>query len=164
MDGLKGGLDWKKTGIDGVHTACSAKEAKRVLLNFEIDILLTDIEMPEENGISLLQWTKQRYPQIVGIFLTSHADFEYAREAIKLGGFDYILQPVRYEEVEQVLLRAVAEAKKMAQMKRLEHTTQIISKQRDVALELLVTKNSAENYVECEELFERLREMFGDTV
>lgn len=29
VDGLKGGLDWKKTGIDGVHTACSAKEAKR---------------------------------------------------------------------------------------------------------------------------------------
>ncbi len=160
VDGLKGGLDWKKIGIDRVHTACSAKEAKLVLLNFEIDILLTDIEMPEENGISLLQWTKQRYPQIVGIFLTSHADFEYAREAIKLGGFDYILQPVRYEEVEKVLLRAVAEAKKMAQMKRLEHTTQIISKQRDVALELLVTRSSAENYVECEELFERLREMF----
>lgn len=160
VENLRDGLSWQQLGIDTVYTACSAKEAKLVLSSFDVDILLTDIEMPEENGLSLMQWTKQRYPQVVGIFLTSHADFEYAREAIQVGGFDYILQPARNEEIERVLGRAVEEARKQNRMQRLEQTTQIISKQRDVALELLVTKSRAENYVECEELFDRLREMF----
>ena len=160
VNGLRDGIDWKEIGIDKVHTACSAKEAKLVLMNFDIEILLTDIEMPEENGMELLEWTKSRYPEIVAIFLTSHADFEYARQAIKLGSFDYILQPARYEDVQHVVERAVAEAKKNVHIKRLEEATQIISKQRDVALELMLTKSAAENYAEGEEIFKRLQEMF----
>jgi two-component system response regulator YesN len=54
--------------------------------------------MPEENGLSLFRWTMEKHPEVVGVFLTSHAEFEYAREAIRLGGFDYILQPARMEE------------------------------------------------------------------
>ena len=160
VNGLRDGIDWKASGIDEVHTACSAREAKLVLMNFDIEILLTDIEMPEENGMELLEWTKTRYPEIVAIFLTSHADFEYARQAIKLGSFDYILQPARYEDVQHVVERAVAEARKNVHIKRLEEATQIISKQRDVALELLRTKSEAENYAEGEEIFKRLQEMF----
>lgn len=160
VNGLRDGIDWKVAGIDEVHTACSAREAKLVLMNFDIEILLTDIEMPEENGMELLEWTKTRYPEIVAIFLTSHADFEYARQAIKLGSFDYILQPARYEDVQHVVERAVAEARKNVHIKRLEEATQIISKQRDVALELMLTKSEAENYAEGEEIFKRLQEMF----
>lgn len=160
VNGLRDGIDWKAAGIDEVHTACSAREAKLVLMNFDIEILLTDIEMPEENGMELLEWTKTRYPEIVAIFLTSHADFEYARQAIKLGSFDYILQPARYEDVQHVVERAVAEARKNVHIKRLEEATQSISKQRDVALELMLTKSEAENYAEGEEIFKRLQEMF----
>lgn len=160
VKGLRDGIDWKAAGIDEVHTACSAREAKLVLMNFDIEILLTDIEMPEENGMELLEWTKARYPEIVAIFLTSHADFEYARQALKLGSFDYILQPARYEDVQHVVERAVAEARKNVHIKRLEEATQIISKQRDVALELMLTKSEAENYAEGEEIFKRLQEMF----
>lgn len=160
VNGLRDGIDWKAAGIDEVHTACSAREAKLVLMNFDIEILLTDIEMPEENGMELLEWTKTRYPEIVAIFLTSHADFEYARQAIKLGSFDYILQPARYEDVQHVVERAVAEARKNVHIKRLEEATQIISKQRDVALELMLTKSEAENYAEVAEIFKRLQEMF----
>lgn len=160
VNGLRDGIDWKAAGIDEVHTACSAREAKLVLMNFDIEILLTDIEMPEENGMELLEWTKTRYPEIVAIFLTSHADFEYARQAIKLGSFDYILQPARYEDVQHMVERAVAEARKNVHIKRLEEATQIISKQRDVALELMLTKSEAENYAEGEEIFKRLQEMF----
>ena len=160
VNGLRDGIDWKAAGIDEVHTACSAREAKLVLMNFDVEILLTDIEMPEENGMEMLEWTKTRYPEIVAIFLTSHADFEYARQAIKLGSFDYILQPARYEDVQHVVERAVAEARKNVHIKRLEEATQIISKQRDVALELMLTKSEAENYAEGEEIFKRLQEMF----
>ena len=47
VKGLQDGIDWKAAGIDEVYTACSAREAKLVLMNFDIEILLTDIEMPD---------------------------------------------------------------------------------------------------------------------
>lgn len=103
VDSLKNGIRWKNLPVEQVYTACSAKEAKLVLMNFAVDVLISDIEMPEEDGISLCQWAKEKFHSLECIFLTSHADFEYAKKAIQMNSFDYILQPVRYEEVERAL-------------------------------------------------------------
>ena len=70
-------------------------------------MLLSENERPEEDGISLCRWENKEIADIEFIVLTSHADFEYAREAIRLGSFDYIMQPVRYEVVEKALLRVL---------------------------------------------------------
>ena len=53
VDSLKNGIHWEKLPVDKVYTACSAREAKLILKNFPVDVLLSDIEMPEEDGISL---------------------------------------------------------------------------------------------------------------
>ena len=159
VDGLKNGLNWERLQIEEVHTACSAREARLVLMNFDIHILLTDIEMPEEDGLALMQWAKEKNSSLVGIFLTSHADFDYAREAISMGGFDYILQPARYEDVEKTLMRAVEEARKVTAHKRLEASRKNIRKQRDVALELLLERHADNRTEECRELFTRIQEM-----
>lgn len=103
--GLLEGLHWKGLAIDSVYPAYSAQEARTVFSNYSIDILLCDIEMPQENGLSLLRWVVEYYPQTECIFLTSHAEFVYAQEAISLGSFDYILQPARYEEIESSIRR-----------------------------------------------------------
>ena len=63
--------------------------------------------MPIQNGLELFRWVKSHYPNVECIFLTSHSDFEYVQEALKLGGFDYILQPARYEEIEETIRRAI---------------------------------------------------------
>ncbi len=106
VSGLLNGLHWKELEIDDVYSACCAEEARRVFLSEQIDILLCDIEMPGENGLSLFRWVVQKFPQTECIFLTSHAEFSYAKEAISLGSFDYILQPARYEEIEASIQRA----------------------------------------------------------
>ena len=79
VESLKNGIQWGKLPVSQVYTACSAKEAKLVLRNFEVDVLVSDIEMPEENGLSLCRWAKEQFQEIECIFLTSHADFAYAR-------------------------------------------------------------------------------------
>lgn len=98
-------VDWKKLGIEQVYTADSASAARSILEEHPVDIMLTDIEMPGEDGISLQKWQAENYPHIICVFLTSHADFSYAREAIHNGAFDYILQPAEIPDVEEVVKR-----------------------------------------------------------
>ena len=107
LEDIKRRVDWDRLGIDNLYTANSASEAKQVVQKGRIDILVTDIEMPIENGIALSGWFRENYPQIPCIFLTAHADFSYAQNAIRNGGFDYILQPARTEEIEDVILRCM---------------------------------------------------------
>ncbi len=78
-------VDWERLGIDQVYTAGSAADARKILEECPIDIMLTDIEMPGEDGICLQKWQMEHYPHILCVFLTSHADFSYAREAIHNG-------------------------------------------------------------------------------
>ena len=159
-DSIASGINYKEIGIDEVHTAYCAMEARLVMLNFDIDILLTDIEMPEEDGLSLFRWTREKFSNIVGIFLTSHADFSYAREAIQMGGFDYILQPARYEDIKTVLERAVNEAHKKDRVKRLEKASEIIVDQRDSLMELFMLKVSAKEFDDANNLYDRMRSTF----
>lgn len=160
VESLRDGISWERLGIDEVFTACSAKEAKLLLVNFDVQILLTDIEMPEEDGLSLFRWTRERFPELVGIFLTSHAEFQYAQDAISLGGMDYILQPARYEEVERVLENAVQKVLQNDRIDRLRRVTKIIEQQRDSLLELLLARMDSGKEQENAELFQQLRAMF----
>lgn len=89
------GISWHSMGFDNVFTAISVLAAKEILLKEKVDILLTDIEMPVENGISLLAWVREQGLDVEGIFLTSHPDFFYAKQAISLGAVDYVLQPAK---------------------------------------------------------------------
>lgn len=87
-------VDWKQIGIDHLYTAMSADEARSVLIKNRIDIMICDIEMPEEDGLSLQIWVQQHAARVETIFLTGHAEFSYAQKAIQLHSFDYLLKPV----------------------------------------------------------------------
>ena len=107
LSSLKSGLNWSALLVHNVYTALNASEAREIILSHPIDILLTDIEMPKESGLSLLRWCRENHYQFECIFLTSHADFFYAQEAIQLESFDYILQPARYEDIESAIKRSI---------------------------------------------------------
>lgn len=90
---MKADIPWERMGIDLVYTAYDAASAKILIGEKDIQIILLDIEMPGENGMSLLGWIRENQYDIECIFLTCHANFEYAREAIGLGCQDYIVMP-----------------------------------------------------------------------
>ncbi len=104
--GIRDGIAWERLGIHEVYTAYSAQEAKAVFGQHRIDIMLCDIEMPGESGLELFAWVNGQGFDTACIFLTAHADFGYAQTALTLGSFDYILQPARYEEIENSVVRA----------------------------------------------------------
>jgi two-component system response regulator YesN len=86
--GVKAAIQWDMLGIETIYTAYNAAQAKEVYTNHRIDIMLCDIEMPEDSGLDLLVWVREHYPATETIFLTCHADFAFAKQAIQLGSFD----------------------------------------------------------------------------
>lgn len=90
IEAVQKGIHWDKLAVSSIYTATSMKEAIEQLNKHNIDIMLSDIEMPRGTGLELLQWLKQNKPEVGCIFMTCHADFKYAQKAIQLGSIDYL--------------------------------------------------------------------------
>ena len=107
MRGIRNAMDFGRLGIDPVYEALDAEEAQQAFRSCHIDIMLCDIELPGESGLELAQWVNDHYPGTVIIFLTCHADFSYAQDAVRLMAFRYLLKPVSCEELGAVLSDAI---------------------------------------------------------
>lgn len=110
LEGIREALSFKKLGIENVFMMTSAEEAKDVIRKVKIHIVLSDIEMPEQSGLELLEWINQYDDSIVTMFCTCYSDFNYAKKAIDLKCFSYYLKPINYGELEKLILSAVKEA------------------------------------------------------
>ena len=104
---MKENIAWKDYGIDEVYIAFSAMDARNVIAEHKIDIMLADIDMPGEDGLSLLRDIRINGIELECIFLTCHALFAYAQEAISLDCQGYILMPANPEMVGNAVLKAV---------------------------------------------------------
>ena len=113
-------IRWEEYGIDGVFIAYSALFARKVIQSEHIDILLSDIEMPDENGLSLIHWIQDNSYDIDCILLTCHADFEYAREGLSLGCQDYITLPAKYEDIARAVQKVCLRRQQHLEEKRLQ--------------------------------------------
>lgn len=113
IEALQKGMDWNQLGIENVYTAYNVKKAKKILEEETIHIMLCDIEMPKESGLSLLKWVREKNFLIQNIFLTSYGDFEYASQAIELQTFSYALKPIAYDKLEVILQNAVEKEKQL---------------------------------------------------
>jgi two-component system response regulator YesN len=110
--GLQAGVGWDKLNISVVHTAYNMRQAKQVFETYPVSLLVCDIEMPLGTGLDLQAWVKANFPKTETIFLTCHADFSYAKQAVRLSSFEYLLKPVDYKELEDVIARAMDKIKK----------------------------------------------------
>lgn len=77
--------------------------ALNILSRESIQVVFTDIRMPGMDGLTLAKVIHEKYPDILTVILTGYADFEYAREAIRQGVFDYLLKPVSEEGLASIL-------------------------------------------------------------
>lgn len=107
-------ISWNEIGINQVYTANDTTFARQLLQSFSIQILVCDIEMPGENGLDFLKWVKENISKsTVSLLLTCHDDFSYAKTGIQLGVLDYLVKPISYAELTEVLKNAVREYKKL---------------------------------------------------
>lgn len=89
--------------IETIHKAYSGKEALELMDAHSIDIVITDIKMPEMNGLQLIDEIQARWKTAKCILLSGHAEFDYAKEAIQHQIEDYLLKPVDDDELIAVI-------------------------------------------------------------
>lgn len=110
--GMMQSINFEKLGFENVFTAQSAQQARGIMENSHIDILLTDIEMPLESGLDLLRWVRDSKRDTVTLFCTSYPSFDYAKKALELHSFDYYLKPIEYQELEKRIESAIREVER----------------------------------------------------
>ncbi|MFH1372555.1 MAG: response regulator [bacterium] len=93
-------------------TAGSGPEALAQIKAGEFNLIITDIRMPEINGIELVQRARAVHPDIFVIFMTGYANLNSAKDAIKQGAFDYILKPFELAEIRRAVAGAVQKLRK----------------------------------------------------
>lgn len=128
VDSLALTIDWEEHGIEEVHRAYSAEEAMEIANRHAIDVIVTDIRMPEMDGLELIEQIRHFSRKIRCIILSGHDEFEYAQKAIEFGTMNYLLKPVDID----ALIRAVRasiedierEWKEISSYRRLQQTVQ----------------------------------------
>ncbi|GAB2700687.1 helix-turn-helix domain-containing protein [Paenibacillus thermoaerophilus] len=104
-------IDWKSLQIEAVYTANNVAQARDIIMNHPVHILISDIDMPQGSGLELLAWIREENYNIQAIFLTNYADFNYAQKAIELQSFEYFLKPIEFDKLMLIIHKAVARSK-----------------------------------------------------
>lgn len=120
LAGMENGVNWASLGIDHIYKADSMGSAVRVIERHPVDIMVSDIEMPGGSGLELIRWVREHYPEIVSIFYTCHAEFSYCQDAIRMGAADYVLKPIPYDELEEIIKKGILSVQKQKDTKNLE--------------------------------------------
>ena len=107
VQGILDGVDWGVLGFEEILTAYSYAQAVKKIQDTFVDVLLCDIEMPDESGLELVAYVNAHSPGTACIILSCHDEFDYARQAVKLDCLDYVLKPVRYETLTEILQKAM---------------------------------------------------------
>lgn len=107
-------------GCGEILEAADGLEAQRVLASREIDVVVTDLLMPELDGLALMRWAKTQRPHTVWIVLSGVETFDTAVEAIQLGAFDFLTKPCEPVRL-RVTVRNALEHARIARQRRELH-------------------------------------------
>ena len=87
-----------KKGFE-VFNAFSFKEATVILKDQQLDLVLTDVRLPDSDGIEILKYIKEVNPDIQVILMTGYTDIKTAVNVMKMGAFEYVSKPINSDEI-----------------------------------------------------------------
>ena len=117
LRGLTTVVPWAELGCEVVGTARDGADGLALIRELKPDIVLTDIRMPNMDGLTMLAAIRSEHPEIQMSVLTAYRDFEYARQAITLGVCRYLLKPSDLEELKDAFRQMVSRLDAMPQLK-----------------------------------------------
>jgi two-component system response regulator YesN len=124
-DGLEKIIQWDEYGIEVAGSSANGKEALEILESTHIDIVITDINMPEMNGIELLKVIRSSFSHIKVIIISGYNDFEFVKESLVYGVENYILKPINEDEISETLQNTVSRIEEEALNNSLDNANYI---------------------------------------
>lgn len=104
VQGLKAMLEQGNQNCEIVGEASNGKEALDFLKQREVDLVIADIQMPVMSGLELLETIrKEKISDAYFVILSGYSDFQYAQQALRYKTMDYVLKPVKQEELEHII-------------------------------------------------------------
>ena len=102
-EGIKNRIEWEKYGFEFAGEASDGEVGLSMISKVKPDIVITDIKMPFMDGLELSRRIKDEMPDTEIIVLTGYADFNYARECLKVGVSEYLTKPIKPDEIIEAL-------------------------------------------------------------
>jgi len=112
--GLRETIEWDSLGLEVAGEAANGEEALKLIRETKPEILITDIRMPEMDGIQLIREVKKLELNVKITILSGYSDYDYLKEAIRLGVDNYLLKPIDNDELISNLRNTVTEIEKEA--------------------------------------------------
>lgn len=133
VESLKIQIPWKEYGINEIFGCYNVTQAKEILSKNDVDFLISDIEMPGQDGFALLEWLRQQNRDMEVVLLTSYADFNYARKSVAYKVYRYMLKPLNTEELDNMVREMVQQYQMKEKKKQLmEYGTRWVTQQNEV--------------------------------
>ncbi|OAB32967.1 response regulator transcription factor [Paenibacillus glacialis] len=101
--GIRTSIDWWALNVEIVGEARNGTQALELVEQLMPDIVVTDIRMPHMDGLKLAEQLKEQFAHIKIIILSGYDDFNYARQALKIGVSEYLMKPVGAEELTELI-------------------------------------------------------------
>lgn len=96
-------IDWDSLGLELIGTVADGKSALTLIEEKRPDIVITDVRMPDMDGLQVIRATREAGIPTTFIVVSGHRQFEYAYSAIKYGVEDYLLKPIKRKEINSIL-------------------------------------------------------------
>ncbi len=117
-EGITSRIPWGRNGFDLAGVFDNGQAALDYIRNNDIDVVLSDISMPQMDGLALSREIAETHPRIQVLLLTGFDEFEYAQEAVRHRVKEFILKPITAEELKAVLDRTRAELDRLRNAER----------------------------------------------
>ncbi|MEK5028953.1 response regulator [Paenibacillus sp. FSL M7-1046] len=124
---LKVAIPWDELGLEIAGEARNGEVALRLIEEKAPQIIISDIRMPVIDGIALMKEVLPHSSKLIFIFISGYGEFEYARDALRLGAFDYLLKPIDHDELTEMLTRAKVKLDKQKENEQLMLSVQMLS-------------------------------------
>ncbi len=115
-----------------VFLASNGLEAKRIIETQPLDIVITDLKMPKMDGKELLAFVKNEFPFLPVVIVTAFGSIEDAVDAIKNGAFDYIVKPLKIDELRQIINKALTYHQLLDENKKLKSRLKEVEEYRKI--------------------------------
>lgn len=101
-NGLRNKFDWNQLGFETPLIAGDGEEALVIIASQKPHVVMSDIRMPNKDGLELLKEIKYGFPYVKTVILSGYNDFEYARKGMQYGASGYILKPTSNDEINSI--------------------------------------------------------------